>query len=114
MSAALHCIVREIEDFRIREQLRAWRGKTEADPLIQKIRVLKNRDVLWSLKSQKDEDCIEHYMHLGWKLAEAGAALRRPTSVIPEEIIPHEDLEHWDESYFAFCSDALKARGIEC
>ena len=40
MSAILHCIVTDIENSRMKDQLRAWKAKTDADPLIQKIRRL--------------------------------------------------------------------------
>ena len=105
MSAALHCIVREIEDSRIREQLWAWRGKTEADPLIHKIRGLRaevearvQQGRWYSNKAWGDQNRIESLLWLGSGLVEAGEALRRPTSVIPEEVITHEDLEYWNKS----------------
>ena len=43
MSAILHCIVTDIENSRMKDQLRAWKAKTDADPLIQKIRRLEER-----------------------------------------------------------------------
>ena len=39
MSAILHCIVTDIENSRMKDQLRAWKAKTDAD-FIEKIRKL--------------------------------------------------------------------------
>jgi uncharacterized membrane protein YheB (UPF0754 family) len=40
MAAILHCIVTDIENNRMKDHLRAWKAKTDADPLIKKIRRL--------------------------------------------------------------------------
>lgn len=116
MTAILHCVVREIEDSRIREQLRVWREKTEADPLIHKIRGLRaevadfHQERWWySNQAWGDQNRINSLLRLGSGLVEAGEALRRPTSVIPEEVIPYEDLEHWDKSRIAWDWDTHAA-----
>ena len=41
MAAALHCIVRDIEDSRLRDQLQIWRIKAKKDPLICHLRYLR-------------------------------------------------------------------------
>jgi len=42
MSAILHCIVTDIENSRVKDQLRAWKDKTDAD-FIEKLRRKKER-----------------------------------------------------------------------
>tara|TARA_B100002051_G_C16654365_1_gene595671 strand:- start:353 stop:706 length:354 start_codon:yes stop_codon:yes gene_type:complete len=116
MPAVLHCIVTDIENHRLHEQLLVWREKANADPLIQKIRELRTtvekltHDRYWySNQAWEDQNRIENLLRLGSSLVEAGEALRHPTSVIPEEVIPVEDLEHWDKSRVAWDWDTHEA-----
>ena len=108
MAAALHCIVRDIEDSRLRDQLRIWRENANADPLIQTIRGLRaevaeleRRDRVWSDAVTGNRVFIENLLQLGWELAEAGNKLRFPTTVPTED-----DFENWDSSHFAWFLDA--------
>ena len=116
MAAALHCVITEIEYSRIHEQLRVWREKTEADPLIHKIRSLRaevadlHHSRQWySNQAWGDQNRIENLLRLGSGLVEAGEALRRPTSVIPEEVFPLADLEDWDKFRVAWDWDTYTA-----
>ena len=109
MPAVLHCIVTDIENHRLHEQLLVWREKANADPLIQKIRGLRatveklTHDRYWySNQAWGDQNRINNLLRLGSSLIEAGEALRHPPYVSPEEIIPVEDLEHWDKSRAAW------------
>lgn len=116
MTAILHCIVTDIENDRLREQLLGWREKANADPLIQKIRGLRaevvklTHDRYWySNQAWGDQARIEDLLRLGSGLVEAGEALRHPISVIPEEVYPVEDLEHWDKIRLAWDWDTHTA-----
>ena len=109
MPAVLHCIVTDIENDRLREQLLIWREKANADPLIQKIRGLRvkvadfHQERWWySNQAWGDQARIQKLLQLGAGLVESGQALRHPPSIIPEEVIPVEDLEHWDKSRAAW------------
>ena len=109
MTAVLHCVITDIENHRLLEQLLVWREKANADPLIQKIRGLRAEVVdfhqeRWWYSNQAwgDQNRINNLLRLGSSLVEAGEALRRPPYGNPEEVIPVEDLEHWDKSRAAW------------
>ena len=53
-SAILHCIVTDIENSRMKDQLRAWKAKTDADPLIKKIRKL---EITHAVLMKKYHEC---------------------------------------------------------
>ena len=83
MTAILHCIVTDIENDRLREQLLGWREKANADPLIQKIRGLRaevvklTHDRYWySNQAWGDQARIEDLLRVGSGLVEAGEAFQ--------------------------------------
>ena len=73
MSAILHCIVTDIENSRMKDQLRAWKENTNADPLIQKIRRLERRI---EKREHRAERLGAHIVHsIGSSINDADGAL---------------------------------------
>ena len=63
MSAILHCIVTDIENGRMKEQLWSWKTMTDNDPLIQKIRRLEQRA---EATREYDLQMLKGWGHGGW------------------------------------------------
>jgi len=66
MSAILHCIVTDIENGRMKEQLWSWKTMTDNDPLIQKIRRLEQRA---EATREYDLQMLKGWGHGGWHSA---------------------------------------------
>tara|TARA_B100001121_G_C18192935_1_gene391017 strand:+ start:40 stop:345 length:306 start_codon:yes stop_codon:yes gene_type:complete len=93
MSAILHCIVTNIENNRLREQLLVWHEKANADPLIQKIRVLRDKVEELTL-SENRENCLAY--GISEELASWGEEC---INNVPDGTIPQWLLDNWNESY---------------
>ena len=83
MPAVLHCIVTDIENHRLHEQLLVWREKANADPLIQKIRELRTtvekltHDRYWySNQAWEDQNRIETTVLFAKKLPKSTTVQR--------------------------------------
>ena len=100
MVAILHCVVREIEDSRLREQVQAWRKKTETDPLMQEIRRLRelrrklnDRIAEEIRKNAQSDKRIEIMGRCGWNMALAGFNLQNPDMV--DDMSEEDLLANW-------------------
>ena len=94
MTAILHCIITDIEDSRVREQLRVWREKTDTDPLIREIRELRKTSDDLAKKIHNCETLIEAMSKSGWGMAFAGFNLRNSEA---DDIDDNLQLT-WDEA----------------
>ena len=100
MVAILHCVVREIEDSRLREQVEAWRKKTETDPLMREIRRLRelrnelNDRIAEEIRKNAQSDRrIEIMGRCGWNMALAGFNLQNPDMV--DDMSEEDLLANW-------------------
>ena len=103
MVAILHCVVREIEDSRLREQVQAWRKKTETDPLTQEIsrlrklrKELNDRIAEEIRKNAQSDRRIEIMGRCGWNMALAGFNLQNPDMV--DDMSEDDLLANWSRA----------------
>jgi len=100
MSAILHCIVTDIENSRMKDQLRAWKAKTDAD-FIEKLRMLEKfhiKDGVMKFDStqtyETDADLLIAYIRrLEKRLREARESHERITDVMAQFEAAEADTE---------------------
>jgi hypothetical protein len=96
MSAILHCIVTDIENSRMKDQLRAWKENTDACPLIKQIRMLKEEfldvcEQLSEIYRYNPHIKEQHYSDSEWDI------YRSDSDEDEEEEDEEEDEEEEDE-----------------
>lgn len=103
MVAILHCVVTEVENARLREQVQAWRKKTETDPLMQEIRRLRelrkeldDRIAEEIRKNTQSDRRIEIVGRYGWNMAFAGFNLQNPDMV--DDMGEEDLLANWSRA----------------